>query len=140
MYRQPFSRGGFMTGTAIETTVTDAVMATVAAWNANDADAFADLYTPDATVVLPGGTFLRGREEIRRYMTAGFAGPLRGTRGSDEQDSVRLVGDCAVVVSRSGYLLPGEDAPAPDRARRATWTLTRTEGRWLVEAYHNCPL
>jgi uncharacterized protein (TIGR02246 family) len=129
-----------MTGTAIHTTVTDALRATVAAWDANNADAFADLYTPDATVVLPGGTFLRGREEIRRYMAAGFAGPLRGTRGSDEQDSVRVVGDCAVVVSRSGYLQPGESAPAPERARRATWTLSRHDDRWLVEAYHNCPL
>jgi uncharacterized protein (TIGR02246 family) len=129
-----------MTGTAIQTTVTDAITATIGAWNANDAEAYADLYAPDATVVLTGGTFLRGREEIRRYMAAGFAGPLRGTRGSDEQDSVRLVGDCAVVVSRSGYVLPGQDAPAPERVRRATWTLSRHEGRWLVEAYHNCPL
>jgi uncharacterized protein (TIGR02246 family) len=129
-----------MTGTATDTTVRDTILATVAAWDASDADAFAALYTPDATVVLAGGTFLRGREEIRGYMTAGFAGPLRGTRGGDEQESVRVLGDAAVVVSRSGYALPGEDGPAPERLRRATWTLARHDGRWFVEAYHNCPL
>ena len=64
-----------MSGTTIDTTVTEPILATVSAWDANDADAFAEVYAPDATVVLTGGTFLRGREEIRRYMTAGFAGP-----------------------------------------------------------------
>ncbi len=124
----------------LEATVHDTIMASVAAWTAQDADAFAELYSPDATVVLAGGTFLRGREEIRRYMAAGFAGPLRGTCGSDEQDSVRQAGDWAVVVSRSGYLLPGEDTVSAERARRATWTLSRHGGGWLVEAYHNCAL
>jgi uncharacterized protein (TIGR02246 family) len=129
-----------MTSTATETTVRDTIMATVAAWSAGDAAGFAALYAPDATVVLHGGNVLRGREEIRRYMAAGFAGRLRDTRGSDEQDSVRLLGDAAVVVSRSAYLLPGEDSPAAERVRLATWTLARHDGDWLVEAYHNCAL
>jgi uncharacterized protein (TIGR02246 family) len=128
-----------MSGTTIDTTVTEPIMATVEAWAANDADAFAEVYAPDATVVLAGGTFLRGREEIRRFMAAGFAGRLRGTRGTDEQESVRRIGDCAVVVSRSGYLLPGEETVTPDRLRRATWTLSRHDEGWLIESYHNCP-
>jgi len=129
-----------MSGTTIDTTVTEPVLATVSAWDANDADAFAEVYAPDATVVLTGGTFLRGREEIRRYMAAGFAGPLRGTRATDEQESVRRVGDCAIVVSRSGYALPGEESVAPERVRRATWTLSRHDEGWLIESYHNCAI
>jgi uncharacterized protein (TIGR02246 family) len=127
-----------MTGTTTQATAVDTIMATTAAWTRNDPDEFADLYAGDATVVLGGGTFLRGREEIRRFMTAGFAGRLKGTFGIDEQDSVRVIGDTAIVVSRSGFQAPGADAPSS--LRRATWTLVRRDGRWLVESYHNCDL
>ena len=127
-----------MSGTTTDTSAVDTIMATTAAWTRNDADEFADLYADDATVVLAGGTFLRGREEIRRFMAAGFAGRLAGTFGMDEQDSVRVIGDTAIVVSRSGFKAPGADAPTV--VRRATWTLARHDGRWLVESYHNCDL
>jgi uncharacterized protein (TIGR02246 family) len=129
-----------MSGTTIDTTVTEPILATVKAWDANDAEAFAEVYAPDATVVLTGGVFLRGREEIRQFMTAGFTGRLRGTRSVDEQESVRRVGDCAIVVSRSGYLLPGEESVAPEQVRRATWTLSRHDEGWRIESYHNCPI
>jgi uncharacterized protein (TIGR02246 family) len=129
-----------MITTDTETAIRDVILGTVAAWNANDADEFAALYATDATVVLQGGTFLRGRDEIRAFMTAGFGGRLQGTRGSDEQLSVRVIGDTAVVVSLSGFLLPGEETPAPERVRRATWTFARHDSQWLVEAYHNCAL
>ena len=108
-----------------------------AAWDANDADAFAASYTPDATVVLTGGVFHRDREEIRAYMAAGFDGPLKGTRGIDEPELVRVAGDSAVVVSRTGFLMVGEIELPADRERRATWTLRRTPEGWRVAAYAN---
>lgn len=120
--------------------VREVLHALVAAWAANDADAFADRYADDATVVLPGGVFHQGREEVRRYLAGAFAGPLRGSTSVDEPESVRLVGDdAAVVVSRSGFLLPGEETLPADRLRRATWVLTRRDDGWRVAAYHNCP-
>jgi len=120
--------------------VREVLRGTVSAWTANDPDAFAELYAKDATVTLANGTYLRGRDEIRAYMAAGFAGPMRGTSGMDEPESVRLLGDnAAVVISRSGFLLPGESAPPADRLRRATWVLSRQDGTWTVAAYANCP-
>lgn len=120
--------------------VRELLHALVAAWAANDADAFADRYTDDATVVLPGGVFHQGREEVRRYMAAAFAGPLKGSTSVDEPEHVRLLGDrAAVVVSRSGFRLPGEETLPADRLRRATWVLSRHDDGWRVEAYHNCP-
>lgn len=126
------------TPTTQDQAVRDVLAATVAAWAANDADAFAGLYSPDATVVVQGGGFLQGREQLREFMAAGFAGARKGTRSIDEQESVRIKGDTAVVVSRSGVLMPGEQTVAPERLRRATWTLARHDGWWLIEAYHNC--
>jgi hypothetical protein len=46
-------------------TVLDRAMA---AWTANDADAFADCYADDASVVLEGGVFLHDKAEIRAFM------------------------------------------------------------------------
>jgi uncharacterized protein (TIGR02246 family) len=129
-----------MLKTDTATAVRDTIRATLDAWNAHDATTYAGWYAPDATVVLQDGTFLQGRDELRAYMAAGFAGRLRGTRGTDEQQSVRVIGDAAVVVSRSGFLLPGEETVAAERLRRATWTLTRHDDRWLVAAYHNCAM
>lgn len=126
--------------TRAEQEVRKLLRALVAAWAAGDADAFADRYAEDATVVLPGGVFHQGREEVRRYMAAAFAGPLRGSTSVDEPESVRLPGaDTAVVVSRSGFLMPGEETLPADRCRRATWVLSRGGQGWRVEAYHNCP-
>jgi len=127
-----------MSTTPAETAVRQVILGTVEAWTANDPVAFAARYSPDATVVLPGGTFLRGRTQIEAYMTAGFAGPLRGTRGSDEEVDLRVIGESAVMVSLSGYL--PTDPTVPARVRRATWTLARHGEEWLVEAYHNCDL
>ncbi|MFR9778689.1 SgcJ/EcaC family oxidoreductase [Micromonospora sp. MS34] len=126
--------------TRAEREVREVLHALVAAWTAGDADAFADRYADEATVVLPGGVFHQSREEVRRYLAGAFAGPLRGSTSVDEPERVRIVGgDTAVVVSRSGFLLPGEDTLPADRRRRATWVLSRGDAGWRVEAYHNCP-
>ncbi|MEU2249398.1 SgcJ/EcaC family oxidoreductase [Streptomyces sp. NPDC019224] len=110
------------------------------AWEANDADAFVADYTEDATAIMPG-SYREGREAIRRSMAAGYAGPLKGTSTHNKQISVRFLGqDGAVVVSESGILFPGETELPSERAVHASWVLERRDGRWLVAAYHNCPI
>ncbi|MET9898522.1 SgcJ/EcaC family oxidoreductase [Streptomyces sp. NPDC006446] len=110
-----------------------------AAWADHDADAFAGLYTEDATVVMPG-VFHDGREEIRAYMAAAFAGPLKGSRPLDELRRIRFPRPgTAVVVSEAGILLAGESELPSDRLRRATWVLVRDPagGSWAITSYHN---
>ena len=74
---------------------TDQVLSVIHAvydnWAAGDADAFAELYTEDATVVQPG-VHKKNKGEIRTTMAAGFAGPLKGSRVLDEPQSVRFLG------------------------------------------------
>jgi uncharacterized protein (TIGR02246 family) len=108
------------------------------AWRDNDADAFAALFTDDSTTVFSGDVFLNGRDEVRAYMAAGYAGPYRGTRVVGEPVSLRLIGDnTAVLITDGGVLAPGETVVPPERQIRATWTLVRRDGRWLISAYHN---
>ncbi|TYK50546.1 SgcJ/EcaC family oxidoreductase [Actinomadura decatromicini] len=108
------------------------------AWADGDAAAFADHYTDDATVVMPG-VFHQGRQAVRDYMAAGFAGPLKGSRAVDEPQDVRVHGDTAVIVSRAGILMAGETEVPAEGERLATWVVSKRDGRWLVSAYANAP-
>ena len=120
--------------------ITDVLHRVDAAWAANDADAFADLYRADGTVVLPGRNLV-GREAIRADMKEKYAGVYRGTTSRNDAESIRLLGsDAAVVVGLSGIMAPGERTVAPEFQRRATWVLSRQDGTWLVDAYHNSPV
>jgi uncharacterized protein (TIGR02246 family) len=109
------------------------------AWAANDANAFAALYTEDATVVQPG-IHKRNREDIRTTMAAGFAGPLKGSTALDQPQSVRLIGsDAAIVITEGGILMAGETELPSERMVRATWVLSKVDGQWYVAAYQNSP-
>jgi uncharacterized protein (TIGR02246 family) len=128
------------TATAADTeAVLDVLSELYTAWTAGDADAFAALYRDDATVVLPG-VLHQSRNEIRDYMAAGFAGPLRGSRASDEPQNIRIVdGHTAIVLSRAGILFAGDDEVPAERERLATTVLSKQDGRWLIAAYANAP-
>lgn len=113
----------------------------MAAWAANDAEAFAAVFTEDATMILPGGVFVTGRDEIRSFMAAGYAGPYRGTRVFGEPVSVKFLGpDASVVITKGGVLAPGETEVAPERAVRAMWILRKQGDQWLITAYQNTPV
>lgn len=113
----------------------------VAAWAANDADAFASVCAEDATMVLPGDVFLRSRREIRDFMAAGFSGDYKGTRVTGTPVSVRFLSpDVAVLITQGGVLDPGDTMVSAKRAIRAIWVLSRTGDEWLVSAYQNTPI
>ena len=112
---------------------------TSAAWADGDANAFAARYATDATVILPG-RYLPGREAIRTAMTAAFAGPLKNSHRIHRVQSVRFTDPgTAVVITDSITALPGNPEPPVQQHERATWVLSRHDGRWLIDAYHSSP-
>ncbi|GAA5178931.1 hypothetical protein GCM10023322_07280 [Rugosimonospora acidiphila] len=109
------------------------------AWGDNDAAAFVDHYAEDATAIVPGLALL-DRADIRTRMAEAFAAQLKGTRRIHQIRGVRFLDQAtAIVTSRSGTAFPGQSAPSDDRWSLATWVLSRRTGRWLIEAYHDCP-
>lgn len=113
----------------------------MAAWASNDADAFAEVFTEDASLILPGDVYLTSREEIRSFMTAAFAGPYKGTRVFGKPVAVKPLGaDAVMMITQGGVMAPGETEVAPERAIRATWVLSRQPSGWLVTAYQNTPV
>jgi uncharacterized protein (TIGR02246 family) len=122
-----------------ETAVKDVLTRMVSAWDANDADSFANLYTEDTSVVTSQG-HTQGRKALAGFMAAGFGGPLKGTTSVEDVKNVRFATeDVAIVNTLSGFKFPGETEVQPALLRRATWVMTRTADGWLVDAYHNCP-
>lgn len=110
-----------------------------AAWDANDADAFAKPYAKSATATLPGA-YLSGRQAIRDTMATLFGSDLKGSRAVYEVRDIRFVtGNVAIVTSMETVLLAGH--AEPDAASRAleTWVPSRQDTAWRVQAFHNCP-
>lgn len=119
--------------------VADLPQRVVKAWGEHDASAFARVFTPDGTMVLPG-VYQKGREAIEAFMDAAFAGPYKGTRVTGTPLDLRPLGpDAAVVVTQGGVLAPGEEEVSDARAIRATWVATRHQGEWMLAAYQNSP-
>jgi uncharacterized protein (TIGR02246 family) len=113
--------------------------ATSSAWAKGDANAFVRWYAEDTTVILPG-VYLQGKAAVRAGMAEAFAFPLKGSKRIHKARNVRFLSeDAAIVVTRSVTVLPGEKEPPAERWELATWALSRSDGGWLVEAYHSCP-
>ncbi|GAA2053380.1 SgcJ/EcaC family oxidoreductase [Catenulispora yoronensis] len=111
----------------------------IKAWADHDADAFAETFTEDGTMILPG-LYREGREEIRSFMAAGFQGPFKGTRVTGAPIGVKfLTEDAALVVTAGGVLHPGDEKVSHERAIRASWLLVKRDGQWLLTAYQNSP-
>jgi uncharacterized protein (TIGR02246 family) len=109
------------------------------AWEDGDTDAFVAWYADDATAILPG-FYLPGKDAIRTSMAAAFAGPLKGSRRIHQVRSIRHLQDgTAIAITDSTTVFPAEGGAPASRRERATWVLSRNDGRWLIEAYHGCP-
>jgi uncharacterized protein (TIGR02246 family) len=111
----------------------------IAAWAAHDAKAFADLFTQDGTLILPG-VYKKGREEIHEFMAAAYAGPHQGTRVIGSPIDVKPLADGAVaLLTMGGVLAPGETELSDKAAIRASWILVKRNGGWQLAVYQNCP-
>lgn len=109
------------------------------AWAAHDATAFSELFIQDGTLILPG-IYKEGREEIRKFMEAGYAGPYNGTRVIGSPLDLKPLGEGAVaLLTVGGVLAPGETELSTEAAIRASWILVRRDGKWQLAVYQNCP-
>ena len=111
----------------------------VAAWAAHDAGAFAELFTEDGTMILPG-VHTKGRDEIKDFMAAQFDGAYRGSTVTGAPLEIKMLQPGAVAVITEGGVIPAGGTELPDDAAiRASWILVERGERWLLAVYQNCP-
>lgn len=116
--------------------ITSVLNELVAAWERQDADAYGELFTPDATYVTYVGTFYQGRQDIVNIHRTLFTGFLKGTRLADEVLDIRFHGPDMAVVNGRGDTYKGK---RPSKLTKIqTYTLVRqSDGRWRIAAFHN---
>ena len=60
-------------------------------------------------------------------------------RGIHQVQSIRFPGaDTAIVISKGGIVFAGQTDIAAETRSVDTWVLSRQDGTWRVEAFHNC--
>jgi uncharacterized protein (TIGR02246 family) len=128
-----------LTLTADERAVRSVLDGVYVAWADNDPDAFVSPYGVEATAV-HSGTVMENRSAIRTTLAAAFAGPLKGSRGIHDIQSVRFVGaETALVLSKAAILFDGHAEVAPESRTLDSWVLAKQNGTWRVEGFYNCP-
>jgi uncharacterized protein (TIGR02246 family) len=111
----------------------------VSAWAAHDAEAFSQLFIQDGALIMPG-VYKKGREEIRQFMEAGYAGPYKGTSVTGTPIDIKPLGTGAfALLTVGGVLAPGETEVSTKEAIRASWILVKDDGTWRLAVYQNSP-
>ncbi|SDM10653.1 SgcJ/EcaC family oxidoreductase [Nonomuraea jiangxiensis] len=104
-------------------------------WNAGDARAYAELFTPDADYITFFGLHLKGRQAIEDVHKELFRTPIKLTEGGPEPQIRALSDDVALVVSGGGSTVDGR--PDPGRDSIVTFTAVRTPDGWRFASFQN---
>lgn len=111
-----------------------------AAWESNDADAIADVFIQNGSMLI-GDQQLNDREEIRSYLAKAFTAGFKGTRISEEPLRIRLLSDdTAVAITQGGILEDGETTVGPNREYRAVYVVVHRGGDWKLASHQTSPL
>lgn len=111
-----------------------------AAWESGDADAFANMFIDNGSMLV-GDTQLTSRDEIRGYVADALGGSYKGSRWTERPREIRLLdAGTAVCVTDGGLVPAGSDTLDPLDASRATWIVVKRDGDWRIASYQSSPI
>jgi uncharacterized protein (TIGR02246 family) len=104
------------------------------AFNNGDVKAIMALYAPDAMRLGPDGMLLKGNAAIEKGYTAGFAGPLKGTKLTLQQGATQ-VHSADVKVIEGRYTATGTST----LSGRYVNTIVKKGGAWKLATVVTIP-
>jgi uncharacterized protein (TIGR02246 family) len=114
--------------------------AQAAAWNKHDADAYAALFTSDGDVVNVLGWWWRGRDQIQRKLSDGFAFVFRDSRLTITDVDVRILSP-TIAIAHVRWTMDGAKtppgAPQPPREGIQLQILTKQGHDWRIASFQN---
>ena len=100
----------------------------------DDADACADLYSPDALVTIDDVTTLQGRDGVRTIVTSdAHQAILPGCAHVMGPFTVHVSGDTATATGYATVYVADDAGRRVWRQSLSRWTLARTAGGWKVQ-------
>lgn len=110
------------------------------AWLTNDAEAFADVFTENGSLLLQDEQ-LTSREQIRAFLRTAFDDYFKGARVNGWPLQVTFLSeDTAMVITQGGIIRDGETEISPERQIRATWVVTRRDDHWALVSHQSSPI
>jgi uncharacterized protein (TIGR02246 family) len=112
-----------------------------AALESGDADAFADLFVENGSMLV-ADTQLNGRDAIRSYMAESFAGPYQGGVRVLEQpvEVLTIAPDAALAITDGGLLRDGETELDPAQVVRSMYVIVKRGAEWKLISHQTCPV
>lgn len=110
-----------------------------AAWNSQDATAYANLFTEDGDVVNVVGWWWKGRREIESKLTAAFAFAFKQSTLAITDVQVRFVKPDIAIAHVRWTMKGARTPPAIPEPREGTQLqiLKKQHGKWLIESFQN---
>jgi uncharacterized protein (TIGR02246 family) len=104
------------------------------AWNRGDSEAVARLFLPDGVLIIPTGSVIRSRNEIRKRLLHERNGRLKESTLSNTVDHVSLI-DANTALVKGQYVLDGMKVMGVKTAPAGSYVLRqrRQQGAWLIE-------
>ena len=112
----------------------------LAAWNANDAQAYADHFWPDASWVNVVGMHWRGRDQVafahRTFLATIFKDCKQTLLTIEARAVAPSVAMAVVTMIQDAYMTPDGNL-MPQAHDRLSLTAVERDGRWLLVHGHN---
>ncbi len=105
------------------------------AWQHADARAIADLFAPDATLIVPDGRLVEGRSAIESFYRSAFSSGYAGSRVDAKMEyTYRFRRDIAIVDGEWHIGQIHGDSSRTDERGVLSAVMMRVGNRWLIAA------
>ena len=133
-FAAPVRAGAFERGNSDDRELSAKLVETlVTAWNKNDIETIAKLFLPDAVLIMPTGSVIRSRPQIRKRIIDERQGRLKETTLRNTVEAVSLLNNNTAVV-RGRYQLDGMKILGFKAAPEGPFILRqkKQQGRWMI--------